>query len=142
MTNKAPEPVKRHRVAITFPEQGRTKQQFREECNINNIMKRYEKTGVLKHVNLREPQYGLVPATDFAEAMRIVTDAQETFNSLPSELRKRVGHSPEEFLRFYANSENAAELESYGLHSVSPAEPEPAPSAPADTPEPAEPTES
>ena len=34
-----------------------TKQSFTKECDINNIMKKYQKTGAIDHVNKHEASY-------------------------------------------------------------------------------------
>ena len=36
---------------------GKTKQEFRDECDINVLMERYEKSGVISHMNKATPQY-------------------------------------------------------------------------------------
>ena len=38
------------RNPVVFPEQGRTKQAFKDECDINNIMRRFETSGALPHM--------------------------------------------------------------------------------------------
>ncbi len=41
----------RARVQLEFAKTGRTKQSMRDECDINLIMKKYQKTGAIAHVN-------------------------------------------------------------------------------------------
>ena len=145
MPTSFPYPKKRQRnngIKTMFKKaEGRTKQSHRAECDINTIVSRYTKEGVLTHVNLREPRYGVVPATDFSQAMRLVTTAQETFEQLPAHLRKRFGHSAESFLSFASDPANEAEMVELGLLDEKPADPPAEPASPpeeGDTPDPVE----
>ncbi len=94
---------------------GETQQQFRDECNINNILKKFQKTGAMEHANKHSANYGFASGLDFRESMEIVTKAQEMFNDLPSSIRSKFGNSPEAFLDFATNPENAAEMVKLGL---------------------------
>lgn len=58
--------------AISFdPDQGLTRQSFKEECDINNIVATYMRTGMVNHLPRVEPQYGDAPDLDFNEAAGI-----------------------------------------------------------------------
>ncbi len=103
------------KVSITFPKKGRTKQSFKDECDINNIMAKYQKTGALAHVNTYQQQYGFATSVDFSEAMRLVTTAQDMFDGLPSSIRTRFANDPGQFLDFVQNADNDAEMQKLGL---------------------------
>ncbi len=104
------------RVQITFPKsEGRTKQSFAEQCEINNIMARHQKTGALTHINQHQAQYGFATSNDFTESMRIVKTAQDMFNALPSNIRTRCGNDPGNFLEFVQDPENIEEMQKLGL---------------------------
>ena len=80
---------------------GLAKQAFKEECDINTIMKKYEKTGLIAHVNAHGGDYGdYLSVTDYHTAMTQITEAQEAFMSLPAKLRERFGNNPANFLAF------------------------------------------
>ncbi|WNK12843.1 MAG: internal scaffolding protein [Microvirus sp.] len=102
-------------VEHDFSQGGRTKQSFTAECDINNIMARYQKTGILDFVNQHEPQYGDVTGIDFQTAMEIMTQGQTMFNDLPSELRSHFNNDPAEFLEFSSNPSNKLEMARMGL---------------------------
>ncbi|WNK12429.1 MAG: internal scaffolding protein [Microvirus sp.] len=104
-----------HRVSITFPTKGRTKQSFKDECDINNIMGRYSRTGILESQNRRMPQYGDIENIDFQGAMETVASAREMFAALPSNIRDRFRNDPTELLGFLQDPENKAEALSLGL---------------------------
>jgi phage internal scaffolding protein len=77
-----------------------TKQSFADECNINNIMAKFAKTGLLDFVNQNEPHYGEISPVDFQQAMNTVIAAQEMFDGLPGDLRQRFDDDPAKFLAF------------------------------------------
>lgn len=99
-------------VALTVQSEAR-------DCDINEIMKRYEKTGLLPHLNRFEGVYGDVgPSVDYHEAMNIVVKAQEMFMELPAQLRARFGNDPGEFMKFVQDPENAEEMVKLGIAEV------------------------
>ena len=82
-------------------EVSRTRQEFQDECDINVIMKRYEKTGVITHYSKREPQYvDFSDVPDFHTAMNVMQDAEAAFMTLPASVRKRFENDPQEFVKF------------------------------------------
>jgi len=93
------------------------KQSFKDECDINKIMAKYQKSGAITHFNRHAPQYGFATSNDFSESMRIVTEAQEMFSELPSKIRTRFANQPEQFLDFVQDPANEAEMRTLGLMS-------------------------
>ncbi len=114
------------KVRQIFPEEGRTKQSFNDECNINIIMAKYQKTGAIAHVNRHQADYGFATSHDFSEAMRTVTLAQQMFNDLPSTIRTRFDNNPGKFLDFVQDDENINEARELGLTQTPPDEQPPA----------------
>lgn len=114
------------RVSISFPEQGKTHQSFKEECDVNNIMARFTRTGVVDWVNKREARYGDASSADFQQSMLIVAEAKSRFAGLPAALRARFRNDPGEFLAFAEDPENRAEAIKMGIFKpeVAPVEPE------------------
>lgn len=94
---------------------GLTKQDMKDDCDINVIMKRYEKTGMVDHVSRYQGQYGDFEAMEFHEAMNFVIEAQDMFMSLPSKIRARFGNDPGAFLEFVNDENNTDELRKMGL---------------------------
>lgn len=113
----------KRKVSISFPEKGRTKQSMAAECDINGIMAKYQKTGVVAHVAKHSGSYGFATSMDFSDAMNLVTHAQAMFNDLPSSLRNRFGGDPAAFLDFVQNPENEAEARELGLLPADPSSP-------------------
>ncbi len=105
----------RERVQTKVEGKSLTKQSMKDECDINRIMARYDKTGLLTHMAQMEPKYADVDATDFMDAMLIVKNAQEAFEELPSELRLKFGNDPANFLAFMDDPKNDKEAVELGL---------------------------
>lgn len=104
------------RQQITFNQNSPyTKQSFKDECDINILMARYQATGELPNLNQSAPQYLDVTGYDFQEAMDFVRGAQTMFEELPSSIRNRFQNSPEAFLDFCSNENNRPELAAMGL---------------------------
>lgn len=93
----------------------RTKQAMRDECDVNVIIARHAKTGLITHLNRMEASYGNVVGMDFATAANIVADARSMFEALPSKVRKRFRNDPANFLDFVSNPANGSELVEMGL---------------------------
>lgn len=98
-----------------FDGPGRTKQAFKDECDINNIMARYMKTGVIDFVNKHQGQYGDVTGLDYQEAMETIAQSKTLFNELPSTIRSRFENDPALFLDFVHDPANEEEMHELGL---------------------------
>lgn len=80
------------------PEEGMTKQSFKEECDINVLLARYEKAGFLPPFDgMQFGDFSDVPT--FQEAFEIVRVAEDQFAALPAQVRAECGHDPAQFLR-------------------------------------------
>lgn len=113
---------KKPRVALSFlDEDGNplptpTQQHFKAETEINNILRKYDKTGLITHVNNATAQYGdFTEVNEYQESLNRVIAAQDAFMALPSAVRKRFANDPGEFFEFATNPENAAEMVAMGL---------------------------
>jgi len=111
----------------------RTHQSFKRECDINNIMSKYQKTGLAEHVNKHQGDYGdLIDVPTYHDAMNKIISANESFSTLPSSIRTKFNNNPAEFLDFVSNPENVEEMGKMGLlpaqqPDVQPVEDTPAP---------------
>lgn len=98
--------------------EGGAKQSFKEECDINTIIKRFG-LGYELPPTLREPQYGdftNIPGS-FHEAMNRVRQAQEAFDLLPADTRARFHNDPGQWHDFMIDAKNADEVEKMGALS-------------------------
>jgi phage internal scaffolding protein len=125
-------------------EVSRTKQSFKDECDIRNILKKFQKTGIIEHARRYGGEYGVAHAVDFKTAMDIVARGKSMWESLPSSLKKRFA-SPEAFVAFAHDDKNIEEARELGL--IPPKEDDVPPKAvdkpakPVDVPKEAKPTE-
>lgn len=82
---------------------------------MNYILRDYQKTGMIKHAKQHQGKYDDIDPIDFQQAMFLVTSAQQQFESLPANIRKKFNNDPSEFLSFTRNPDNAAEMLSLGM---------------------------
>lgn len=93
-----------------------TKQSFSEECDFNAVLGKWEKTGVLEHINPLSPQFADVSILpDYQAAMNTVISAEAAFNALPAAVRDRFANSPGKLVAFLQNADNEAEAIKLGL---------------------------
>jgi len=102
-------------VVLDMGGPGRTKQSFKDECDINRIMARYAATGTLDYLTKKEAQFLDVSDLDFQNAMQIVTESREAFMLLPSALRDRFSNDPAKLLGFLSDPSNLDEAIKLGL---------------------------
>jgi len=103
------------RVRVEIVGESLAKQSMRDECDINQIMAKYQKTGAVSHLNKHGADYGFASGEDFSESMRVITAAQGMFDDLPSSVRTRFGNDPALFLDFVQDEENVDEMVKLGL---------------------------
>ena len=90
-------------------------QHFKDECDINNILRQFNITGLLPESPL-SPRYGdFTGIGDYHTALNRVIAAQDEFEALPAEIRARFGNDPAQLIEFLENSENRPEAEELGL---------------------------
>lgn len=104
------------RVRVEFSSPSLAKQSMQAECDINNIMRQFDKTGLLSHTNKHNGDYGnFLSAQEYHESMNAVLAARDAFDSLPSKIRGKFANDPALFLDFVQNPDNAEELVEMGL---------------------------
>ena len=90
-------------------------QHFKDECDINNILRQFNITGLLPESPL-SPRYGdFSGISDYHTAMNRVIAAQEEFEALPAQIRARFDNDPANLIEFLENSDNRPEAEELGL---------------------------
>ena len=57
-TDRAPGARSPRRVKYFTTGESRTRQEFKEECDINNIMRKYKQSGLVEHVKEYGGRYG------------------------------------------------------------------------------------
>lgn len=95
---------------------GKTQQNFKDQVDINRIMKKYEKTGDLPQTASAIPQYGdYSNVTDYKTAVDRVNQAYSTFMELPAHIRAHVNNNPGDFIAFVENPDNIEKMHEFGL---------------------------
>jgi len=93
-----------------------TKQSEMDACDVNLILKRYERTGALPDMIKENPQWGDFSALpDFQEAQAIVIHATAQFEALDAHVRARFANDPAQFLAFATDKANLEEMRKLGL---------------------------
>lgn len=121
MTNKYMVKIKKPydvhaRVKQHTGEFSRTQQNLKDECDVNIIMKKYQKTGVLTHVREKAGQYGdFSEVPDYKAGIERIMAADALFAELPAKIRDRFSNDPSEFIEFASNPENLDEMRTLGL---------------------------
>jgi phage internal scaffolding protein len=100
---------------LSCDDESLTQQQFKEDSDINTIVNRFMKSGVLPTpVNM--PQYmDYEGVFDYQSAMNAVRAADEQFMRMDAKVRARFNNSPQEFLSFFADPANTEEAVRLGL---------------------------
>lgn len=92
------------------------KQSFKDEVDVNNIIDKYMRTGVLPETRDIVGQYlDLINIPDYQSALNTVIQAEEMFDSLPAQVRDRFRNNPQELLDFVADDKNYDEAIKLGL---------------------------
>lgn len=95
---------------------GLTKQADALQTNINLIVERHRETGDLEHISREiamQGDFSNVP--DYQTALNQTIEAERQFMLLPPRVRARVDNDPVQFVTFYEDEKNAAELIELGL---------------------------
>ncbi|AXH74361.1 MAG: internal scaffolding protein [Microviridae sp.] len=96
--------------------ESRTKQAFKDECDIDVIMRRYQATGVLPGAERAlGARYLDCRAADFQEAQLLVASAKSAFAEMPSSLRTRFDNDPRKLMQFLEDERNLEEARELGL---------------------------
>lgn len=90
-------------------------QQFKDECDVNTIVRRFGLTGEIPLTRMEGVYGDFSEVTDFDSALEAVTRAQESFMSVPAEVRERFGNDPGRLLAFVQTAKKQAMVDELGL---------------------------
>lgn len=115
LITKRPNGTKRVQTINELPTE--TQQHFQDQCDVNLILKKYAKTGVITHLNnLQQGVYQdctLLPS--YEEAVQTVTAAEQAFSGMPPEVRLKFKNNPQEMIDFLKDPKNLDEAIKLGL---------------------------
>ena len=112
--------VIRNRVQKYFTEPSRTKQAFKQECDINHIMKKFKKVAGSEFLNQYQGYLGgqfgdFSEVVDYRTALDQINRSKAVFEALPSVLRKRFDNDPAKFWILFKIPTIPKELVEMGL---------------------------
>lgn len=108
------------RVKVSFTKPSMTKQSFKDECDINNILSRYKKN---MGINFLDQYAGVIQdqfadfsfAEDYHTGLQKIREAEGVFEAMPATLRSRFDNDPGKFLDFVSDKGNFDEAVKLGL---------------------------
>lgn len=104
---------------ISCPEKSLAQQSFAEEVDVNNIVARALKTGILGDpmaIAARQAVFGDFSGVgSYQDSLNRVIAAQKAFESLPANVRARFDHDPGKLIAFLADVKNLEEARELGL---------------------------
>lgn len=129
------------RTALYCAEQSLTKQEFKEEVDINNIINRFLKTGEPPPMPIPEHFTDVTGKQTYLEMHEKIAIANANFYRQPAALRAEFQNSPElwaDAVLEAVNNRNATKLEHLGmtLDKKAPPDPPATPTPPGGTPAP------
>lgn len=99
-----------------FTQKSKTQQHPKDEVNVNRILDKYRETGLVSHVATRAAQYGdFSDVGTFQDVIHKVQAAQDLFDQIPSDIRKKFDNDPAKFIEFCSNPDNIDDLREMGL---------------------------
>ncbi|UOF77158.1 scaffold protein [Microviridae sp.] len=100
---------------LVCSEPTKAQQQFKDECDINTIVRRFGVTGLVPGTT-KVPTYGdFTGVSDYHQAMNVVAQANTAFHELPAHIRLRFANDPGRLIDFLEDDDNRKEAESLGL---------------------------
>lgn len=91
------------------------KQEFKDDADINSIMRKFQVTGAIDHVANYQGEYGFASPLNLHESMNIITRANSMFEALPSSLRNKFHNDAKQFLEYVQNPDNYEEAKKLGI---------------------------
>lgn len=109
-------PHQARQFATKFEDESRTQQQFKKETDINNIMAKYKKTGMVTHINRHEGNFGdFSSVEEYSTSLNKIMTANESFSMIPSEVRNKFENDPGKLIAFLSDKKNDEEAIKLGL---------------------------
>lgn len=104
------------RVIAPVGQHSMTKQSHKQECDINLILKQYQKTGLITHITKNQPKYIDLPDQgDYQSSLQILREAENAFASLPAKVRDHFDNDAANFLAAFNDDRQIPFLREMGL---------------------------
>ena len=93
-----------------------TQQSHAAAADVRNIIKQYDRTGLIANVNKGVAQYGdYSEVNEYAEALNMVREANESFAQIPSHIREQSDNNAGLFFEFATDPKNEEKMIQMGL---------------------------
>lgn len=92
-----------------------TKQSEADACDINKIMKQYERTGYLPPADNLGFYADVSDVPSYQAALAVVEKAEAVFMSLPGDFRAKLDNDPAKYLAWVADPANRDEMIKLGM---------------------------
>ena len=103
---------------VACEEPSLAQQHFKDECDINNILRQFNISGMLP-ANPLSPRYGDFSGIgDYQSALNAVIAAEDQFMALPANIRARFDNDPAQLIDFISDESNRSEAEKLGLLEI------------------------
>lgn len=103
----------RRPVVVCGP--GRTKQAMKDECDVNLIVARYVRDGLVTHLAKGQPRYlDVSEVGDYRSAIEQVRAVEDFFDALPAKVRAYFQNDPAAFLDTMSDPAKAVQLDKLG----------------------------
>lgn len=104
------------RIKKEFLKPSKTEQHHKERCDVNKIVSKYVRTGIIDHIKDRSGIYGDISGVeDFRGCLQKVQNVTNHFMSLPAEIRDKFSNNPAKFLDYLKDPKNYDEIVELGL---------------------------
>lgn len=112
--------MERKRVQLFCEDPSRTKQSFKKDCDVNEIMKRFKNVNGQDFLTRYQGYFGgqfgdFSEIGDYRSALNQIKRAQEFFDGLPAKVRARFQNDPGTLIEFLDNPANRDEAISLGF---------------------------
>lgn len=103
-------------TALRCPEESRTYQEFKEECDINTIIDRFGigENPIEAQKWVTDVDIANAP-NSYMDVMNQLNEARDQFMSLPARVRSQFDNDPGKFVSFVSDSSNLDEMVRLGL---------------------------
>lgn len=104
------------RIQTKSEKRTRTQRQFKDECDINNIIAKFKKTGIITHLGNKTGTYAdMSEVGNYQQALQKVIQADKDFEALPSHIRTKFHNNPQELIEFLNDKDKIEESIKLGL---------------------------
>jgi phage internal scaffolding protein len=86
-----------------------------DETDINLIMARAQRDGVITHARTHGAHYGDYSGWDYQTALNTIRNGQEMFDALPSSIRDYFKNDPARFMDYVQDPDNREKLHLLGI---------------------------